>query len=123
MYCDKLLLIMDMENDFMKRGYLLPNGCNDLADALKLKQFHQPRLRVMQHLAPPPPPPIVGELVIPEQTSVLDLAKLLGQEPLKIIADVMQLGGYVSVDQILDFKTISGVARKYGFIARRTEAS
>jgi hypothetical protein len=113
-----------MENDFMKRGYLLPNGCKDLADALKLKQLHQPRLRVMRHLAPlPPPPPIVGELVIPEQTSVLDLAKMLGQKPFKIIADVMQLGGYVTVEQILDFNIISSVARKYGFIAKRAAAT
>ena len=112
-----------MENDFMKRGYLLPNGCKDLADALKLKLLHRPRLRVMQHLAPPLPPPIVGELVIPEQTSVLDLAKLLGQKPFKIIADVMQLGAYVSVEQILDFNIISSVARKYGFIAKRAAAT
>ena len=32
--------ISDMENEFMKRGYLLPDGCKDLADALKLKQKH-----------------------------------------------------------------------------------
>ena len=25
-----------MENEFMKRGYLLPDGCKNLADAMKL---------------------------------------------------------------------------------------
>lgn len=27
-----------MENEFMKRGYLLPDGCKDLMDVLKLKE-------------------------------------------------------------------------------------
>ena len=36
----------------------------------------------------------------------------------QIIADVMQLGFFVTAKP-LDFKIISSVARKYGFIAKR----
>jgi hypothetical protein len=108
-----------MEHDFMKRGYLLPEGCKDLIDTLKLKLHHEPKHPSPQHSAPLSLPPIIGEIVIPEQTSVLDLAKLLTQKPFQIVADVMQLGVFATVKQTLDFEIISSVARKYGFIAKR----
>ena len=129
----------------MKRGYLLPEGCKDLIDVLKLKPKQQspqypahmvdilklkfdflklmpqvlklkPKPHSPQH--PAPLPPIVGENVIPEQTSASQLAALLGQKASQIIADVIQLGSFVTAKP-LDFKIISSVARKYGFIAKR----
>jgi hypothetical protein len=106
-----------MEHDFMKRGYLLPEDCKDLIDVLKPKSRSEPK-----RPSPPPPaalPPITGELVIPAQTSVLDLARLLGQKPFRIVADLMQFGVFATVKQTLDFEVISSVARKYGFIAKR----
>ena len=103
----------------MKRGYLLPDGCKDLIDTLKLKPHYEPK-----HPSPPRPvpaslPTIVGELVIPEPISVAELARLLHQKPFQIVADLMQFGVFASAKQMLDFKTISSVARKYGFIAKR----
>jgi hypothetical protein len=62
-----------MEHDFMKRGYLLPEGCKDLIDTLKLKQTPRAKHESPQH--PAPLPPIIGGLVIPEQASVLYLAR------------------------------------------------
>jgi len=35
----------NMENDYMKRGYLLPKGCKDLNDVLKRKQKRAKRAR------------------------------------------------------------------------------
>jgi hypothetical protein len=59
-------------DDFMKRGYLLPEGCKDLIDTLKLKPQHEPKHPSPLHPAPAPLPPIIGELVISEHTSVSD---------------------------------------------------
>jgi hypothetical protein len=123
-----------MDYDFMKRGYLLPKGCKDLIDAMKLKANFFPEgpepsfdisklesqlLIVDPKHSPQPPtlPPIVSELVVPNPTTVSQLAALLGQKPFKIIADIMELGVFASLNHALDFKIISSVARKYGYLA------
>ena len=108
-----------MEHDSIKRGYLLPGGCKDLIDTLKHQPLHEPKHPSLPRPVPAPLPPIVGELVIPEQTSVSDLAKLLGQKPFAIVADLLRLGIFANVTQTLDFQIISRVARKHGFIAKR----
>lgn len=125
----------------MKRGYLLPDGCKDLIDVLKqskhplrlidastLKHLvyllkSKPQLLKFKpkHLLPEPLaalPPVVGEFLIPDQTTVSQLALLLGQKVFQIIADVMELGFFVTVKDSLSFQIISSVARKYGFFAK-----
>ena len=99
-----------MADEFMRRGYLLPQGCKDLIDVLK------PGLP----LAPMQPslPPIIGELFIPGKISARELATLLGQRPFHIMTDLMQLGIFHFVEDLLDFDIVSKVARKYGLIAR-----
>lgn len=125
----------------MNRGYLLPKGCKDLIDALKLKSQQpslprpvlpldalnlKPQLAKFKPTQPPPQqpsaplPPIVGEIVVPWQTTVSKLAELLEKKPLQIIADVLQLGFFVSAKDSLTYEIIASVARKYGFIAIRT---
>jgi len=105
-----------MSPDYSKRGYLLPKGCKDLIDVIKLQQAQQPQA----HCQPSNPvPAIAGDLLVREQTSVGELAALLGQKPFKFIADLMEIGVFASVKQTLDFKTISKVARKYGYTAKR----
>jgi hypothetical protein len=123
-----------MEHDFMSRGYLLPKGCKDLIDAMRLKSTFLPQglepsfdisklepqffIFDPKHQSKTPVlPPIVGELVVPNPTTVSQLASLLGQKPFQIIGDVMELGVFASINQALDFKTISSVARKYGYLA------
>lgn len=120
----------------MKRGYLLPHGCKDLHDVLLLKQKHA--LSMFPH-APDSPvalsastytslkpwklapalPPVTGEIVIPSHTTVKMLATLLGRKPHEIVADIMQLGMLATPDNLLDFDTISRIARKYGLTAIR----
>lgn len=97
-----------MSPDYSKRDYLLPDGCKDLIDVIKLAQ----------HSAASPP--IIGEVLFPESMTVRDLASLLGQKPFKIIADAMQLGVFANVKQTLDFKIASTIARKYGYTAKRS---
>jgi len=101
----------------MKRGYLLPEGCKDLIDVLKLKPRPEPERRSPQ--LPVSPPPIVGEVVIPEQASASELAALVGQKPFQIIADLIELGVLATGKQPLGFAMALRVARKYGYIATR----
>lgn len=117
----------------MKRGYLLPKGCKDLNDVLKLKQKQveallpflpvsptassDPKLKPWK--LPPPLPPVMGELVIPPKTTVKKLAALLGQKPYQIVGDLMQLGVFATAEFLLDFATISQITRKYGLTAIR----
>ncbi len=128
--------VQPMENEFMERGYLLPNGCKDLIDAMKqpkhlskAKQFvhflksHKGQALTFKPKIPLPEPlaslpPVIGELVIADQTTVSQLALLLGQKVFEIAADVIQLGFFVTAKDSLSFQIISSVARKYGFIAK-----
>ena len=124
-----------MEHDYMKRGYLLPEGCKDLIDVLKLKAkfahhyFSKPPTPLAQLpktyevikpvKQPAALPPIKGEIVVPDQATVSQIATLLGQKPFVIIADLMLIGVFAGVAQVLGFEAVSRVARKYGFIARK----
>jgi hypothetical protein len=101
-----------MENEYMKRGYLLPEGCKDLSDIPKYKAKPTPT-------PPAPLPPIIGEMTVPAQMTVSELAAALSQKPFRIIADLMGLSIFVTLEHQLDFDAISRVARKYGFTAKR----
>jgi hypothetical protein len=106
-----------MENEYMKRGYLLPEGCKDLIDVLKPKVQRS----VAQQQAPPRTlPPITGELSISAQMTAMELAAVLKQKPFNIIADLMELGIFATVVQQLDFDTMSRVVRMYGFAAKKS---
>ena len=105
-----------MEHDYLKRGYLLPIGCKDLIDALRLKDGPWPKHRLSQH--PNSWPPVVDEIFIPKQTSVQQLAVLLGRHPSRIIVDLLELGVYAGVQTQLEFRKIYKLARKYGYEAK-----
>jgi hypothetical protein len=86
---------LSMENEFMKRDYLLPDGCKDLMDVLKLKeQKHsseswQTTAEFMQNyyaeiediLAALPPNK--EEIIIPKQMSLHQLGQLLTEKSYK----------------------------------------
>ena len=78
-----------MENEFMKRGYLLPDGCKDLIDVLKpkgpkhsfgaskttagmMEQYYAEIEDILAAL-----PPNKEEITIPNQISVSQLWKIL----------------------------------------------
>jgi hypothetical protein len=109
-----------MENEYMKRGYLLPEGCKDLSDVAKLKQKYVPDLAWLALLASQkssPLTPIKRQVFISPNTTVKKLATLLGKKPFEIVCDLVQLGTFASVDDVLQFVTISAVARMHGFEA------
>ena len=95
-----------------KRGYLLPKGCKDLIDVLnpKVEPKQKSAVRTI------PLPPIVGEMTLPDQMTVGELADALKQKPSRIIADFMRLfGKSVTMHQTVYPHDISQVIRLYGF--------
>jgi len=109
-----------MENEFMSRGYLLPGGCKDLSGAAKPAQKRAPDLRVLGLLTVKkfgPLPPVTRQVFIPPKTTIYKLAELLGLKPFEIAADLLKLEVFGMVNNVLDFKTISDVARLHGFLA------
>jgi hypothetical protein len=62
-------------------------------------------------------PPLTRQVFIAPDTTVKKLAALLGQKPFKIICDLVQLGTFATVDEVLDFKVVSMVAKMNGFAA------
>ena len=102
-----------MNYDYNNRGYLLPDGCKDLIDVFKPKVEKRQTPKWTDAL-----PTIIGELTILGQTSVGQLATLLGQHPSRIIVDLLELGVYSCVTTQLEFRAIYKVARKYGYRAK-----
>ena len=100
-------------DDFMTRGFLLPEGCKDLTDACKVKAPGS-----STHESPPPHSPPI-EIIIPEQTTVADLATLLHQPKFQIVADLMKLNVFLTISQTPDYETITKVALLHGYIAKR----
>ncbi len=71
------------------------------------------------HSSSAPLPPVANQIVIPAETSVAGVASLLGERVSRIIADVLELGFYVTAQDPLSFEIISSVARKHGYLAIR----
>lgn len=59
------------------------------------------------------------ELAIPEHATVSEVATLVNRKPFQIVADLMEIGIFVTFKEQLDFEIISRVVRKYGFIAKK----
>jgi len=110
-----------MNFEHFERGYLLPKGCKNLIDVINIRG----KLQAMAFPRPASGPPdqlpqMKGDLLVPEHATVRELAALLGKAPGKIIADAMQLGVFATVNQSLRFATISQIASKYGYTAKKT---
>jgi hypothetical protein len=142
-----------MYYDYNKRSYLLPPGCKDLIDLLRLEEqkkrasLQLPMLQGLPGLhggetliagtqeilgawklkkkkskepkADPPGIPTLREVVIPDEILVVDMAKLAGQKPFKIIADLIELGIFANVTQKVGFEPASRILKKYGVIAKK----
>ena len=102
-----------MDNDYKKRGYLLPEGCKDLIDVLK------PRRPFVAQFPCVPLPPVIGEMMLAEHMTVRELARALKQKLFQIVADLIELQIMANVDQAIPFDVIAQVARKHGYVARR----
>jgi hypothetical protein len=140
-----------MYYDYNKRSYLLPPGCKDLIDLLRLEEqkkgstIQLPKLPglkggeifiagTQEILGPwklkknipkkaqsdsPPAIPSGGQVVIPDEISVLELTKIAGQKPFKVIADLIEIGIFANVKQKIGFEVAARVLKKYGIIAKK----
>jgi len=136
-----------MYYDYNKRSYLLPPGCKDLIDLLRLEQ-QKSQLPIRLPMLKPGESYVLGtqeilgawklkkkeskepgtdslsipairEVAIADKILVLELAKVAGQKPFKIIADLMEIGIFANVKQKVGFDAASRVLKKYGITAKK----
>ena len=100
--------------DYSKRDYLLPPGCKDLIDVLRLNQSTPLLWQPAQRRRRNPNPPITHHVTVPDPVSVEQLIKLAGTKPVCIIADLMELGLFVNIDGNVSFDIAARVLRWYG---------
>jgi hypothetical protein len=123
-----------MNNEFMKRGYLLPEGCKDLKDVLKLakpqpaspawaliadKQGVKTKAVQMPKPTPHSSPLAPWVIMLPEFTTAAQLARMIGTTSSAIVAAFRGAGLFVEKDQFLDFDTVAKVVRHYGLEPRQ----
>lgn len=126
-----------MHYDYSKRNYLLPHGCKDLIDVLNLEEQTQPIPPILSgqlpsevfsawklpKITPKSGQPILGadtqDVVISDKVSILELSLITGQQPFTIIADLFQLGDFVTLKDEVEFDKAALLLKKYGFIAKR----
>ena len=133
--------------DYNKRNYLLPPGCKDLIDLLRLEQQKAQLLpylgeeaaaEIGQSVMPwklpskhkkgkvseptsssaPAPASSFRELEIPESISVSALAELVGKKPFHIIADLMTIGVFATLHTDIPFEAAEKILKNYGLIAK-----
>ena len=110
------------------------DGCKNLADAMKLpKAVAKPQASIVS--ISHPLPPAKGIILFYRPMMISELATMLGQDIFLIIGEVINMGLFkpknyeatstetffaaVASDMPpLDFKTVSVIARKYGFVAQ-----
>ena len=110
-----------MNFEHFERGYLLPKGCKDLIDVINLFQEKRKPTIVLKAVSTPSDQELKSsvDLLVSEPITVRELASLLNQKPFEIIADLMDLGVFATVNQCLGFEAVSQIARKYGYLAKR----
>ena|ERR1044071_1566506 len=129
-----------------QRSYLLPPGCKDLIDVLRLQELAQqaalpPLLsgqtqingaemfsqvwKLSQAKVDPgpalsfPDPGFFLEVVLGETVNIQYLASVLGRQPGQIVGDLMDLGVFVTANAQVNFDEAAKVLQKYGLSARK----
>ncbi|MCX6855320.1 MAG: hypothetical protein NTV80_10495 [Verrucomicrobia bacterium] len=112
------------------RFLLLPDGCKDLIDALRLQQQQGevPEVaypHVLVTAAEPttasePPQALPSSVTLTDPVSIRDLASALHLKPYKVVYTLIRLKIFVSdLDAELDFDTASMVCSHYGVAATK----
>ena len=90
-----------------------------MIDVIRLEEAKEPKIPLLLPPTWQQPVGFMGDLFFSDVTLVADLAAFLGQKPFKIIADLMELGVFATLKQTVNFETVSKVAWKYGYTARK----
>ena len=114
-------------DDFMKRGFLLPEGCKDLTDVywkVEAQGTSKPQTPHSQGKIVHPKPQKKPVVHLPSSVTARDLAIALGAKLPVIIRVLKQMKIFRSVDQKIPFYCAAKVAAKCGFQAsKRSSAS
>jgi hypothetical protein len=62
-------------------------------------------------------------VTIPDPIPLLELARVAGQKPFRLIADLMEQNCFTNVKDSIDFATAAEVLRKYGIIAQKADSN
>ena len=133
-----------------QRGYLLPPGCKDLIDVLRLQELHKQAFKLpllmgqapisgAEHFSqvwkideeklkstssvPGVEPGFFLEVSLGPNVTVDFLASLLGRKPFQIVADLMELGVFASPQETVNFDDAAKVLRKYGLSASKRKSA
>ena len=103
-----------------KPRFLLPDGCKDLIDALRLQRQIDgaessqdgPSSTQLPQLLP-------TSVALPDPVVVRDLASALHLKPYQVIGSLMQFNVFASFNTELDFDTASKLCSYYGVAATK----
>jgi hypothetical protein len=124
--CKDLIDLLNLEEQKKLFSFRLPKlpgslggeifiaGTQEILGPWKLKQKKSKEPEAEPFIVPPG-----SEVVIPEQILARQLAKIAGQKPFKIIADLMEIGVFANVNQSIAFEAASRILKKYGIIAKK----
>jgi hypothetical protein len=101
-----------------KPRFLLPEGCKDLIDVLRLQQ-RAAEEEPMDRASADMPQPLPASVALPDPVVVRDLARALRLRPFQVISRLMELGVFASINGKLDFKTASALCARLGIIATK----
>jgi hypothetical protein len=103
-----------------KPRYLLPNGCKDLVDALRLERKSE--LPAPTHDAPEPSSssttqPLPASITIPDPVIVRDLAAALHMKPHEIIRELMHYNIFATQHAEIEFAKAFSICSDLGVVA------
>jgi hypothetical protein len=104
------------------RADLLPEGCKDLVDVLRLEQEQiaaeqDPSDELSPEAVAPPQFPTTVSITDP--VTVRDLAVALHVKPYFVIAGLMHFNTFASLNTQIDFGTVSALCSRFGVVAHK----
>jgi hypothetical protein len=100
-----------------KPRYLLPDGCKDLIDALRLERGSE--LSADSIAASPAAEPMPASISIPDPVLVRDLAAALHLKPHEVIRMLMQHNIFANQHSEIEFSKVLSICAKLGVVAHQ----
>lgn len=108
--------------DSEKPRFLLPEGCKDLIDAIRLQELNAALAAEMEKQSAPPPAhgfPVC--VTIPDSVRVEDLAGMLLLKPFDLIEALIEFHIFVSATSEISFDTAAKVCAHFGVAVHKAE--
>lgn len=106
-----------------KPRFLLPDGCKDLIDALRLKEQQREPDAIADHMpttaSSSPDEPLPKSVSIPDPILVRDLATALHMKGYEIVRALMEQNMFVTPQTMLDFAKAATLCSRLGVVAHK----